>query len=184
MHSDNMFKTRHFKDRLKPVKHDFRSSLGYANWNTVSVRYHVQNEYIRTLLRTVEQDMASFMTWLYETTDSVDIRNRIGKPLALSHPPHVFSKNHKPYGNGGRFICPYHKERTASFVYYNNSGNFYCHGCGRVVNTIGLTMDILHLKLSETLWLLSHKYHLGRPPIGLPSIKRNHGRIWLDQISP
>ena len=37
--------------------------------------------------------------------------------------------------------CPYHDERTASFIYNKKAHNFKCFGCGRTVDLIDVLME-------------------------------------------
>lgn len=39
-------------------------------------------------------------------------------------------------------LCPFHNEKTESFVVYENRKNFYCFGCNRYFDNISFTMEM------------------------------------------
>lgn len=45
--------------------------------------------------------------------------------------------------------CPFHDDSTASFIIYEEKGNFYCFGCHRYFDTISFLMEIEGINFKE-----------------------------------
>ncbi len=60
----------------------------------------------------------------------------------------------KRTGNHLKGLCPFHSEKTPSFIVYNDTQSFYCFGCGAggdVVNFIMRTENLDYVSAVETL---------------------------------
>jgi len=60
----------------------------------------------------------------------------------------------KRTGNHLKGLCPFHSEKTPSFIVYNDTQSFYCFGCGAggdVVNFIMRTENLDYISAVETL---------------------------------
>ncbi len=83
--------------------------------------------------------------------------------------------------NGSRYngLCPFHSEKTPSFVVYPNSQSFYCFGCGTGGTVITFLSKIENLTYRETLEMLAERAGIRlpsdtyqKPDPNIPSKKR------------
>lgn len=67
-----------------------------------------------------------------------------------------FNKLLKVYviGNRAKALCPFHNEKTPSFVIYGDTNRGHCHGCGRNVDTIQYLVEIKKIKFNEAVLML------------------------------
>ncbi len=67
--------------------------------------------------------------------------------------------------NGSRYLglCPFHSEKTPSFVVYPNSQSFYCFGCGTGGTVITFISKVENLTYRETLQYLAERAGIGLP---------------------
>ena len=63
-------------------------------------------------------------------------------------------------------LCPFHLEKTPSFVVYSESQSFYCFGCGTGGDTITFIMKQENLEYTEALKYLAQKYNIPFPEKG------------------
>ena len=63
--------------------------------------------------------------------------------------------------NKGFSRCPFHNERTASFMLYEKNKSFYCFGCGAGGNVINLVAKALNINYYEAMKRLDEDYSLG-----------------------
>lgn len=47
----------------------------------------------------------------------------------------------RQFGNQIKALCPFHEERTPSFVIYLNDNHFHCYGCGKHGDSIAFLME-------------------------------------------
>lgn len=57
-------------------------------------------------------------------------------------------------------LCPFHNEKTPSFMVSPARGIFKCFGCGKGGNSVHFIMEHEHLSYYESLKLLAKKYHI------------------------
>ncbi len=55
-------------------------------------------------------------------------------------------------------LCPFHDEKTPSFIVSPSRGTFHCFGCGRGGNAIGFVMDHEQMSYPDALKWLGNKY--------------------------
>ncbi len=67
--------------------------------------------------------------------------------------------------NGSRYtgLCPFHSEKTPSFVVYPNNQSFYCFGCGTGGTVITFLSKIENLTYRETLQMLADRAGITLP---------------------
>jgi DNA primase len=70
--------------------------------------------------------------------DRVDLVDLIGRHVSLKHS----GRNHKG-------LCPFHDEKTPSFVVTPDRGTFKCFGCGEGGNAFGFLMRVENLTFPE-----------------------------------
>jgi len=70
--------------------------------------------------------------------DRVDIVDLVGRHVSLKHA----GRNHKG-------LCPFHDEKTPSFVVTPDRGTFKCFGCGEGGNAFGFLMRVENLTFPE-----------------------------------
>jgi len=63
--------------------------------------------------------------------------------------------------SGSRFkgSCPFHDEKTASFIVTPSMGIYKCFGCQRAGNSVGFLMEIEQYSYVEALKALASKYN-------------------------
>ncbi len=61
---------------------------------------------------------------------------------------------------GSRYkgLCPFHDERTPSFVVYPQTNTCKCYGCGKHFNVIGYVMEKEHMTFPKTVRYLGRRY--------------------------
>ncbi len=60
----------------------------------------------------------------------------------------------KPQGNQFKGLCPFHKEKTPSFVVYPESQHFYCYGCQKGGDVFTFIMDLENVEFPEAMRLV------------------------------
>lgn len=80
--------------------------------------------------------------------DLTDLTQLIGESVRL-----------KPSGPRHTGCCPFHNERTPSFVVYPD-GHYHCFGCGRHGNAISYAMEHEHLSFPEAVRWLGARVHV------------------------
>ncbi len=63
----------------------------------------------------------------------------------------------KRSGRTSKGLCPFHSEKTPSFVVYHDSESFYCFGCGAGGDVISFIMRIENLSYIEALKFLADR---------------------------
>lgn len=69
----------------------------------------------------------------------------------------------KQNGRNRKCLCPFHLEKTPSFVVYEDTQSFYCYGCGAGGDVITFIMRIENLEYLEALKLLAERAGLPLP---------------------
>ncbi len=62
--------------------------------------------------------------------------------------------------NSGKYLkglCPFHNEKTPSFVVYDEKGYYHCYGCGAHGDIINFVMNIEKLSFVESIEILKEK---------------------------
>ncbi|MFQ9996912.1 MAG: CHC2 zinc finger domain-containing protein, partial [Hoylesella buccalis] len=57
-------------------------------------------------------------------------------------------------------LCPFHNEKTPSFIVSPARGTCHCFGCGKGGNAIGFIMEHEQMNYPEALRWLARKYHI------------------------
>lgn len=68
-------------------------------------------------------------------------------------------RRHTTLKKAGRLykgLCPYHKERTPSFVVYEATGGYHCFGCGANGDAISFLVDIERMTFLQACEALAH----------------------------
>lgn len=68
---------------------------------------------------------------------------------------HNLLQNIKRSGNHFIALCPFHQERTPSFVLYPASNTFHCFGCGAHGDVISLVQNLNNYNFKEAVAYLS-----------------------------
>ena len=64
----------------------------------------------------------------------------------------------RPSGRTLKCCCPFHQEKTPSFVVYPSNDTWHCFGCGEGGNAIGFVMKKEGLTFPEAVRKLAHKF--------------------------
>ncbi|MFV0339049.1 MAG: CHC2 zinc finger domain-containing protein, partial [Parachlamydiaceae bacterium] len=94
------------------------------------------------------------------TKESLDtLKNKIDLVEALS--PYV---EFKRAGASFKALCPFHDERSPSFMIQKGDTHYHCFGCGAHGDAIAFLMDYQKLSFRESVELLAEKFqvHLER----------------------
>ena len=68
--------------------------------------------------------------------------------------------NLKKRGTNYLGLCPFHNEKTPSFIVSPSKGIFKCFGCGKGGNAVNFIMEHEHLSYPEALRFLANKYQI------------------------
>ncbi len=98
--------------------------------------------------------MATRLTdqFLEQLRDRIDIEDLIGEYVDLKHA-----------GRLTKGLCPFHNEKTPSFVVYPDTQSYYCFGCTKGGDAITFIRDIENLDYIEAVKFLSDKAGLQMP---------------------
>ena len=66
----------------------------------------------------------------------------------------------KKRGANHMACCPFHNEKTPSFVVSPSKGIYKCFGCGKSGTAVGFVMEHENLSYTEALKFLAKKYHI------------------------
>lgn len=66
----------------------------------------------------------------------------------------------KQTGRNHKGLCPFHSEKTPSFVVSDEKQVYHCFGCGAAGNVIGFIMNIENLDFLDAIEFISEKYGL------------------------
>lgn len=81
-------------------------------------------------------------------------------------------------GRTHKGLCPFHNEKTPSFMVYEDTQSFYCFGCGAGGDAITFTMKIENLDYIEAVKLLAERAGLTMPQDGYDdSLTQKKNRI-------
>lgn len=81
-------------------------------------------------------------------------------------------------GRTHKGLCPFHNEKTPSFMVYEDTQSFYCFGCGAGGDAITFTMKIENLDYIEAVKLLAERAGLSMPDTGYDdSLTQKKNRI-------
>lgn len=72
----------------------------------------------------------------------------------------------KRTGRSSKALCPFHSEKTPSFVIYPESQSFYCFGCGSGGDVISFIMRVENIDYVEAVRLLAKRVGLTVPDEG------------------
>lgn len=90
------------------------------------------------------------------TQESIEaLKNQLDIVEVVSHYIEV-----KKMGSSYKACCPFHQEKTPSFVLNSNKGYFHCFGCGVSGDTIKFVMDYEKLNYIEALEKLAQFYNV------------------------
>lgn len=63
----------------------------------------------------------------------------------------------RPMGRNFKGLCPFHQEKTPSFVVYSESQSYHCFGCGKSGDIFTFTMETESLDFRDSLKLLADR---------------------------
>src|SRR5918998_6194607 len=63
----------------------------------------------------------------------------------------------KKAGRSYKGLCPFHQEKTPSFVVFPDSQNFHCFGCGKGGDALTFYMQVEHVEFREALQELARR---------------------------
>ncbi len=90
--------------------------------------------------------------FLEQLRDRIDIEDLIGEYVDL-----------KRAGRLVKGLCPFHSEKTPSFVVYPDTQSYYCYGCTKGGDAITFIRDIENLDYIEAVKLLADKAGIPMP---------------------
>ncbi len=85
--------------------------------------------------------------------DHIDIVDVIGSTVSL-----------KRAGRNYKGLCPFHSEKTPSFVVSQEKQFFHCFGCGKSGSIIGFVMETENIGFLDALETLAERYRLDLTP--------------------
>jgi DNA primase len=85
----------------------------------------------------------------------------------------------KKTGRSYKGLCPFHQEKTPSFVVFPESGNFHCFGCGRGGDVFTFYMAVEHVEFREALQELAKRasIELVNAPSQPPEVDAHRNRL-------
>ncbi|MER3486320.1 MAG: hypothetical protein C4345_10445 [Chloroflexota bacterium] len=103
-----------------------------------------------------------------EVRDRTDIVELVSQYVSL-----------KRTGRNYKGLCPFHQEKTPSFVVFPDSGNFHCFGCGKGGDVFTFFMQIEHVEFREALAELAKRagIELSTVPTVAPAVDAHRQRL-------
>ena len=85
----------------------------------------------------------------------------------------------KRAGRSYKGLCPFHQEKTPSFVVFPDSQNFHCFGCGKGGDAFTFVQEIEHVDFREALQELAKRagVELASVPSVAPEVDAHHQRL-------
>jgi DNA primase len=85
----------------------------------------------------------------------------------------------KKTGRSYKGLCPFHQEKTPSFIVFPESGNFHCFGCGRGGDVFTFYMGVEHVEFRDALQELAKRagVDLGTTPSLPPEVDAHRNRL-------
>jgi DNA primase len=103
-----------------------------------------------------------------EVRERTDIVELVGSYVTL-----------KKAGRSYKGLCPFHQEKTPSFVVFPESGNFHCFGCGKGGDSLTFYMQVEHVEFREALQELARRagVELASVPTIAPEVDAHRQRL-------
>jgi DNA primase len=85
----------------------------------------------------------------------------------------------KKTGRSYKGLCPFHQEKTPSFVVFPESGNFHCFGCGKGGDAFTFYMGVERVEFREALQELARRagIELSSTPSVAPEVDAHRNRL-------
>ena len=85
----------------------------------------------------------------------------------------------KRAGRSYKGLCPFHQEKTPSFVVFPDSQNFHCFGCGKGGDVFTFYMAVEHVEFREALQELARRagVELASVPTVAPEVDAHRQRL-------
>ena len=93
--------------------------------------------------------------YLEEIKSRIDIVELVSRYVSL-----------QPAGRNYRALCPFHEEKTPSFLVSPEKGIFHCFGCGVGGNIFTFVMKMESLTFPEAVAFLAEKCGMELPTLG------------------
>ena len=103
-----------------------------------------------------------------EVRDRTDIVDLVSEHVSL-----------KKTGRSYKGLCPFHQEKTPSFIVFPESGNFHCFGCGRGGDVFTFYMGVERVEFREALQELAKRagVELSSAPSLPPEVDAHRNRL-------
>lgn len=75
--------------------------------------------------------------------------------------------NLQPAGSNYKSLCPFHQEKTASFIVYPDKNTYKCYGCHVFGDQISLVQEMENLSFPEAIHFLADKFAIQLPGGGI-----------------
>ncbi|MFT4039476.1 MAG: DNA primase [Thermomicrobiales bacterium] len=85
----------------------------------------------------------------------------------------------KKTGRSYKGLCPFHQEKTPSFIVFPDSGNFHCFGCGKGGDAFSFYMGVEHVEFREALVELAKRagVELSTVPTVAPEVDAHRNQL-------
>src|SRR5687767_12096149 len=85
----------------------------------------------------------------------------------------------KKTGRSYKGLCPFHQEKTPSFIVFPESGNFHCFGCGKGGDAFTFYQAVENVEFREALQELARRAGVELPsiPTVAPEVDAHRGRL-------
>jgi DNA primase len=82
-------------------------------------------------------------------------------------------------GRSYKGLCPFHQEKTPSFIVFPDSGNFHCFGCGKGGDAFTFYQGVEHVEFKEALTELARRagVELSSVPTVAPEVDAHRQRL-------
>lgn len=90
--------------------------------------------------------------------------------------------NLKKAGRNYKGLCPFHSEKTPSFIVFPHQGSYHCFGCGANGDVFTFVMSTQNVDFAEALKQLASRAGVALPERGVPG-KRDEARSRLAEVN-
>jgi DNA primase len=79
----------------------------------------------------------------------------------------------KPAGKNFKALCPFHSEKTPSFLVYPDNNNFTCFGCNSFGDIFDLVQKMENLEFVEAMHFLAEKFNIPLEKTNFKAVKKD-----------
>ena len=89
----------------------------------------------------------------------MDLKDQVKNRISILDVARLYAEV-KPAGKYYKALCPFHTEKTPSFILRPDQNTFTCYGCNRFGDVFTLVQEMEDLSFPETINYLIEKFNI------------------------